>query len=710
MPLRQPHQRRTLVGGSLCGLLLLALGVAQVPEAQLQLFAAQRQLPANTIQDVSLLALLTDQAGRPLAGREVSISIVSGAGTLAAPPPGDDALVALLDRRALPLRLRRAGQGLTVTATPVGPGLYAARFLAAASPGETVLEATALDGTAAPTTAQARIVTSAISQLAVRIADPTLALPAQESTTVLAYVFDDRGRPLPNRNVQFNVVNGTGRIVRVGPQARGRYAAVYQAGQTGGTETVRVTVVDGEVRLAQTLQVQVFAGAALEALALPELVEALPLGAQLGPEQRSTLLISVRDQRGLPVTGLGPDELSAQVMSGPGAVSAVSEVDQELDLPLASGLYRATFTADNRLGRSLIQFVDLQAPERPRTTVEVETRQDVGEVNGVAQGLRSAVFGRTPLPANGRSTNLVAVFPINNDGLPVSASDRTLEARVVRGGGEVSRPMPLPGSGLWFAPYRAPARALAQTAELQFTFFQLGGPTLVDSVFIPYVPHLGPQVVVFPATLPALTDLTAVVDVYDFDADTHRLEEFGDRYLLDIASGVGTILRQPADDGHDPDLIAGDHVHSGLYRIALPQRTQVSFQLTDRLFPGLPSATASLLAEDATTLEALLSPPRLVRGQPAALVIAATDQLRQPFIGLDLLVQVVSGDAQVVGGQAFDHGAPIRELRDAYANDGVYLAELIPGRRLRAGDVVQLQIIDRTTPGGQPLDLSLSVE
>ncbi|MBI3962295.1 MAG: hypothetical protein HY335_06050, partial [Deinococcus sp.] len=522
------------------------------------LVASETTLSPDGTQGVTLIAFLSDGFGNVLDDEQVVFTLEEGTGTLSTPPLGTQ-----VDRvlgRFTSFGLRGGSSFFNalqaVDALPVGDGQYVARFHPGSTTGPVRIRATWVSSNDAPLPfADAQLEVRQVAGLAVRVGNPTLDTDVVHSTSVIAYVWDERGRPVDDLQVTFSVVRGTGEITGQVVNANGRYATVYVAGLSAGTELVRATVSEGTTFLSETVEIEVAAPSVLEAFAFPQVVRRLGQTGALHQENIATILLLVRDGRGVPTSGLGPNNLVAEVVSGPGAVTDVEEVPLELfSSGDGSGVYQATFIAGDAVGESVVRFTNLSASTRSTASVTVRTEQVTGTAGGVASRLEALALGRDPLVADGLGAMLLVAFPDNVDGLAVTNDarnlfDEDLTFTVVQGSGAVDPGHLLPSqvagldSGLFVAGYLSSSEAQATTAVVRATLTNPGGETLVAETPVHLLPNAGPEVVIFPPLVPATAAGLATVDVYDFDADTDFAEEQDSgRYLLDIVSGSGLVL------------------------------------------------------------------------------------------------------------------------------------------------------------------------
>ncbi|MBI3961367.1 MAG: hypothetical protein HY335_01340, partial [Deinococcus sp.] len=615
------------------------------------LCASETTLSSDGSQVITLLALLVDAQGNRLPEETVRFSLESGVGQLEATEPGSDVF------------LQAGGDAFAgtqaVTGVPLGDGQYAARFLGGNTAGTALVRAiwvsanelgldrrlpaeeitlTLTDVTAAgtPMLAGGPLMppgtVDSLGELAIVVANPTLLANARDQTTVVAYLFDRRGRPLNNKAVTFNVVRGTGTISGVDGNAiiadNGRYAAVYTAGDTPSRrivdaagdvsfedrDVVRATVADGTTFLSDTVQITLFDTVVLRAFAFPTAVERTPPGA--GPDwvpDHAIIILSVVDGREFTVPGFTPDNLAAEVIAGPGTVTEIQEIP--LASGLGSGVYQATYIAGDAIGRATVKFTDLTSNHREFVTVDIDVVQEAGTVDGIAIDVQLSVFG-LPLNADGQSEGLVLAQVLNQDENPVTGTPP--EFRVIRGPGTISgEVLELEaqavggGTGIYATTFLAGITNVRVESSVRATVVNTSGETIIATAPALQVPNLGPRIVVFPPRLPADQLSLATIDIIDFDANTDLPEEFADdRYLIDIGTGGGRIVLQPRNDGQEGDLVAGDHIHTALYQAGAAFQ-EVEFIVTDTLTSGLPTARAQLTLGSPTLLAALAFPDLL---------------------------------------------------------------------------------------------------
>ncbi|MBI3961581.1 MAG: hypothetical protein HY335_02430 [Deinococcus sp.] len=665
------------------------------------LVASKLVLTGSSSQEATLTAFLSDERGNVLRDEVVHFTLVEGTGSLSAPRSSRSEDLVEFDEV----------ETQAVTGFPLGDGQYVARYRSGSVAGPVRIRATWISSNESPLpTAEVELGLADVASLEVRVANPTLRANGEDRTTIIAYLLDERGRPVDSRRVSFNVVAGTGEMAGRIEAIGGRYAAEYVAGTTPGRDRIRVAVTDATTFLSTEVEVALFETNGLEAIAFPNVVQRAGSSGRLFQENIATVLVTVRDGRGVLTSGLERD-LVAEVVAGPGFVSDVREI--VLASGRGSGVYQVTFAASQATGLSTLRFTDLSSPNRPFVQVDLESVQVVGSSGGIATDVVAQYLGRTPLNADGRSEGLVVAFAANLNGLAVSGAEVRFTVTSGRGQVEVGPALELPAfdtdldTGIYVATFRAGAAAQVSDVTVRATLSNRGGSTVIDQMQVPLSPNLGPEVVVFPPVLPADGTSLATIDIFDFDADTDAEDEFVDsRYAVDIVAGSGRLILDPVNDGREFDLIADDHVHTAVYQAGSANQ-EVRLLVTDTLTSGLPIVEGDLALGSATLLRSVVFPPNLDPGERAAVIVIATTEFGEPALDHEILLTVISGSGQVTQ-SAIDDGGVIAGLEDAFAQDGVYVGVFQASTTARG--TVRLRVVDLTDPTQPTVELAVPVQ
>ncbi|MBI3962742.1 MAG: hypothetical protein HY335_08320 [Deinococcus sp.] len=665
-------------------------------------------MPADGRSTATLVAYLADFDGNPLPNEIVRFTIVQGTGTLEETELGTDVGVdrlAVLNSRANRLSRSAPLTAQAVQATSLGDGRYVARYQAGTT-GEPVIIEAAWVSTAQTALPAAQLVIDLRSPaaLSVFVDDDSLPALGGEEATIIAYLEDGDGRPVDGARVTFNVIAGTGEIIPASElgiaQSGGRYAAVYRAGGTAGVTTIQVSVVDADVLLSETVQIELREVNRLEALAFPNVVQRLggatssSFERPIRLENTATIVVAVRDSDGDLVRGLGPRDLIAEVATGPGSVTNMSEIASPTGE--GTGVYYTTYVASRAEDMATVLMTNLAATGNPQASVQVQTVSTIGSTGGIASDLFLVAFTDDLYDAGSSSPpSLLTALVSNSDGNPVDGL--VPDVTVLQGVGATSREMvELPnlatggGSGVYVAGYLAASVATTQDTTVRARAQSLNGPTVIADQIITIDPVLEPIAVVFPPLLPGDASSLATIDVFNLnDIVPDDL-----RYQVNITGGTGRILFQPNNSGENGDLIAGDLIATGVYQAGAGSIV-TSLEVTDTDAAGLPAVLADVSVGAPTTLTVFAFPGLARLSQSIALDIFATDQFGNSLSGHTIRVDVVRGSALVSnGGLAVDDGLGVGLVQDAYANDGVYVAEVITSSVV-AGPVL-LRITDTT--------------
>ncbi len=683
--------------GVLAALVVGGWGGAQQGGVRFEVVSVVEELPADGESATTLVAFLADASGRTFDGEVVRFTLQRGVGVLSAPALGSDmggaAPGEAVGRGPLVENTSVAGRNL-------GNGVYVARYRAGAVPGRVRIGAVWLSAADAPLPrAFTEIQLVAAQSLSLRVDDDVLLADGKDQATIIAYVQNALGRPAVGERVTFRVIRGAGELEFLG-EKNGRYAAVYTAGTTPGEAVIEVALPTIARPLRKRVTISAVEAARLEARVFPRQVARRVVQGSVRARHTATVLVAVRDGDGHLVRGLGPRDLVAQVVRGPGSISEGREV--RLANGEGAGVYAFTFLASTVNGTSTVQVANLASPGAPTVEVRVRTAPQVSA--GLAERFEFEVYADDPFYADGQSQALVVAMAADRGGGAVEGLD--LDFVITEGRGEVvARAVELEnladgvGTGVYTTTVTAGQAATGARTRVRAIAVNRSGSVVTGGVVVRSDPLGTPRVVVFPERIPANRSSRAVIDIFDFEAES--LEDPGGRYRVQVLSGPGRIVAEARNDGNGLDFVADDNVHTALYEATARAVAQlVRLRVTDVVPGGYPSVQGTLRLGQATVLKGFVVPREVSRGEEVQVIVLARDEFGLPAVGHDLLLSVVDGSGAVVArGRMVDDGGRVGGYADAYANDGVYVgafrASAIASRE------VTLRITD-ATPSSQP--------
>ncbi|WP_041657802.1 Ig-like domain-containing protein [Marinithermus hydrothermalis] len=672
-------------------------GGAQQGGVRFEVTSVVEALPADGESTATLVAFLADAAGRPFDGEVVRFALQRGVGTLSAPALGQDVVGEVPGGAAG--REPLVGD-TSVEGRNLGNGVYVARYRAGAVPGRVRIGAVWLSAADGPLPqAFTEIDLVAAQSLSLRVDDDVLLADGKDQATIIAYVLNALDRPAVGERVTFRVIRGAGELEFLGEE-NGRYAAVYTAGTTPGEAVIEVALPTISRPLRKRVTITAVEAARLEARAFPQRVARRVTQGPVRARNTATLLVAVRDGDGNLLRGLTPRDLVAQVVRGPGSVSQGREV--QFTNGEGAGVYYFTFLASAVNGTATIQVTNLASPGAP--TIEVRVQTVSQRSAGLAEGLEFEVYTDDPFYADGQSQALVVAMVADRQGGMVEGLD--LDFVITEGRGEVvARGVELEnlaggeGTGVYTTTVTAGQAATGARTRVRAAVVNRSGALITGEVTLRSDPLGTPRVVIFPERIPANRAARAVIDIFDFEAES--LEGQGARYRVQVLSGPGQVVTEARNDGGGLDLVADDNVHTALYEAtarAVDQR--VRLRVTDVIPGGYPSVQGTLRLGQATVLKGFVVPREVSRGEAVQVIVLARDEFGLPAVGHEILLTVVDGSGAVVArGRMRDDGGRVGGYADAYANDGMYVgafrASAIASRE------ITLRITD-TTPSPQP--------
>ncbi|MBI3963118.1 MAG: hypothetical protein HY335_10210 [Deinococcus sp.] len=667
--------------------------------------ASSFSLSADGHSQATIMAYLADADGNPMPRETVRFAIVQGTGSLAEAELGRDVSADRLGALA-GAALSAGPEEYVVQGLSLGDGRYVARYQAGTTSQPVVIEAvwTSTNEDFLPA-AEVVIDLRSPDVLSVFVDDEVLSATGQEQATVIGYLQDVDGRPVDGAQVNFNIVEGTGQLIAARElgiaQGGGRYAAVYQAGTAPGIVVIEVTVVDADVLLSEIVEIELKEATDLEVFVFPETVQRLPTfqgpgSTEITLANTATVVVAVRDNEGDLVRGLGPRDLIAEVALGPGTMTDMREILSPTGE--GTGVYYATYIASRAEDIATILVTNLSSPGNPQAAVEVLSLSSTGVTGGVASDMLLLAFTDDIYDASSSSPpSLLLAVVANSDGNPVDGL--APEVAVLEGVGATSQEMmELPNlaiggsTGVYRAGYLAASVAEVTDTLIRARVESPNGPTIASDDVVTVDPVLEPIAIVFPPFLPGDATSLATVDVFNLnDIVPDNL-----RYNLEIAEGSGEVVFRPANSGENGDLVAGDKIATGVYR-AGAGGTVTTLEITDTSAAGLPAALADVDVGAPTILTVFAFPGISGLGESVAIEIYANDEFGDPLAGHQIRVDVVEGSATVGNnGWAVDDGVGMGVVQDAYANDGVYVVEVIISPA--ATGPILLRITDTTDP------------
>ncbi|PJF40294.1 MAG: hypothetical protein CUN54_05755 [Phototrophicales bacterium] len=680
-------------------------------------------LLANGDNSTTLYAFLTSENGSGIDGERVRFALQEGRAYLSTPQVGSIATLS-------------GNQGqeteIAVDGVNIGNGVYVARMRAGTVAGTVTIAAEWLSSPDNPipvATVSIDLVTA--EQITVRVDDTDVVNDGVDTATIIAYVVDGLGRPVENADVRFRIVNGAGTITPITRSTRpadsstaatlpyevmiegtrGRYAALYRSATTPGQATIEVSLPTITNPIRATTTINVVEASNLSAVALPVTVGRLSGNSRPKPENTSVILVAVRDGDGDLVSGLGANDLEADIISGPGDVVGFDEITINGE---GTGVYSFTFIASEITGPSVIQIVDVQSPGVPRTELTINTVTEVSP--GIIDRVVLESFADEPFFSDGESEALIVALATDVDGNAIRGLEDAAEFSLITGQGriqergtEILNSLTREGTGIYVSQYTSGTAGRDTTVDIRATFSATNGDVVTGTTVLDLSTLREPEVVVFPNTIPTNRVVRSVIDIYDVN-DQFLNSNITNRYSVNIEAGPGEIITQPNDDGIFPDLVAGDNISSAIYEIneQAASNQNVQLRITDRGIAGIGTTDANLSIGAETRILAVVSPDPADAGEMAEIIAFAQDEFGLPAIGHELVVTVVSGSASIVnGGRMVDDGSNILGFRDAFGDDGAYVGAVdISG--VATGTVV-VRITDLTPPSQPSTDVIITI-
>jgi adhesin/invasin len=645
-------------------LFLLSYGVGQ--QYSFEIFPVLDTLPADGEAVTTLVATLVDEDGTPIDGQELLFSIEAG-----------DAYFGGASRR-----------DLVTDAEDEGGGVYAATLTAGTEAGEVSVAALwvgAPQDTVPEVTANIELVDARVVTLA---ADDLDVAEHGAEVSIFAFVLDELGRPIEDADLEFDIVQGDGKIRQ---RARGgelaRYATVFEVTEPG---LVEIEVVDtGFPQARESITLDVLRASTVEAFAFPEQIERRSRGRVPAAENTAAIVVILRNGEGELLRGLEDGDLIAEVVSGPGSVGEFEEI--ALSSRRGAGVYVFSFTSSEEEGETEVRI--LQPGSGVETTIMVDT---VGSLEvGNLEEASLKLFSDEPLRAGDDALLLALAQDASGNPVRRLRSDFVLEEEY----GEFPslpselRLRPARSTGLYFVPVSTAFLPEVST-QAEVIFLDRGDAAVAGSLSVDLADFPPPEITVFPERISsvgaAAVDFRSEAPV----ADTRAAPRF------ELVTSAPLIVGGGVDnDGRPPDLIVGDRVSSGLVEIAegsgVVDEQTITVVVHDTWSAQQDSYELELVVGEQFEIDASSVGGANRRGDVVQIIAFVRDHFGRPALEHELILNVVEGYGRVLADSTMiDDGGRLEGLKDPIRNDGMYVGAV----EVLAPGPLTVRITDFTVP------------